>query len=241
MLYTATTGNLAWWSTAAFATPGFGDLYTAIFAEHLGCFSVCGSACKLSAFSLDVKAAHNTMRVAESDQGLLGVQADGKHYFYSVCPFGAVFSALWFARLGSFFARSLHLLIYICRILLLYVDDLLPTPDVAVIDITASLCLAFCVCFNIPLSWAKLQLGPNIQWIGWSFHLRSGAFSVPLNKRDRLAMRIRGLLSCPDKVHRRDLHKAAGMLYAFPAARAWVGCLYRDLNSQPASCNFTQR
>ena len=34
----------------------------------------------------------------KSDQGLLGVQADGRHFFYQVCPFGATFSALWFAR-----------------------------------------------------------------------------------------------------------------------------------------------
>ena len=52
-------------------------------------------------------------------------------------------------------------------------------------------------------------------------------------------MHIHGLLSCPDKVHRRDLHKPAGMLqwpvHAFPAARPWVGCLCRDLNLPPAT------
>ena len=40
---------------------------------------------------MDVKAAHKSIRVRESDQGLLGIQAGGRYFFYKVCPFGATF------------------------------------------------------------------------------------------------------------------------------------------------------
>ena len=43
--------------------------------------------CALAAFSLDIKAAHKTIRVRQSEQGLLGVRIGDKFLFYSVCPF----------------------------------------------------------------------------------------------------------------------------------------------------------
>ena len=61
-------------------------------------------------FAFDIKSAHKTVRVRDSDQGLLGVslpkiQGSGRRWlFYRVCPFGANFSAPWFQRLGSFFS-----------------------------------------------------------------------------------------------------------------------------------------
>ena len=101
----------------------------------------------------------------------------------------ACFSALWWARLGSFFVRGLHLLIFIRHSLMLYVDDFLVTQDAATLDATASLVLAFCVCFNIPLSWKKL-LGPQVVWIGWCINVRAGCFSIPRNKRLKLHMHV---------------------------------------------------
>ena len=65
------------------------------------CFPLRGKPCDLASFIIDVKLAHKTMRLKQADQGRLGVQCDGQHYFYRVCPFGACFSALWWARLGS--------------------------------------------------------------------------------------------------------------------------------------------
>ena len=128
------------------------------------CFPLRGLPCELAACTIDVKSAHKTMRVKHADQGLLGVQCDGQHYFYRVCPFGACFSALWWARLGSFFVRVLHLSIFVRHSLMLYVDGFFVTQDASTLDATASLILAFCVCFNIPLSWKKLC---QVVWIGW--------------------------------------------------------------------------
>ncbi|OLQ12435.1 hypothetical protein AK812_SmicGene3653 [Symbiodinium microadriaticum] len=79
----------------------------------------------VAAWSIDVKSAHKSIRVRESEQGLLGIRVGPKLFFYKVCPFGAAFSAFWFARLGAFFVRTLHRLIYISHFLALYVDDFL--------------------------------------------------------------------------------------------------------------------
>ena len=80
---------------------------------------------EIQGFSLDVKGAHKTSRVRERDIGLLGIRQQERLLFYKVCPSGATFSSHWFARLGGFFTRCLHLLIWLSHVLLLYVDDLL--------------------------------------------------------------------------------------------------------------------
>ena len=201
-------------------------------------FPLRGDPSPLGAFARDVKAAHRSIRARKSDQGLSGIQASGRHFFYKVCPFGATLSATWFARLGSFFVRALHLLIFVQHALFLYVDDLLLLQDVDVLDITASLCITFCMCFGIQLGWRKLQLGASVVWIGWELNFHAGAFSVPQNKRDRLAVLINTMLQQRSKVDRRDLHEVTGMiqwlLQAFPMARSWIGTLYRNLHCPPA-------
>ena len=78
-----------------------------------------------------------------------------------------------------FFVRALHLLIFVRHALFLYVEDLLLLQDVDVLDITASLCITFCMCFGIQLSWRELQLGASVVWIGWELHFHANAFSVP--------------------------------------------------------------
>ena len=100
-------------------------------------------------FAFDIKSAHKTVRVRDSDQGLLGVslpkiQGPGRRWlFYRVCPFGANFSALWFQRLGSFFLRTLHLWTWLRHALLGYVDDFMLFQDQEVIGLTACMTLAF--------------------------------------------------------------------------------------------------
>ena len=57
---------------------------------------------ELSALGLDVKAAHKRVVIKESHPGLLGYSHRNALYFYKVAPFGAIFSAHWWGRLGSF-------------------------------------------------------------------------------------------------------------------------------------------
>ena len=194
----------------------------------------------LAGFSLDIKAAHKTIRVRQSKQGLLGVHTADKHFFYNVCPFGATFSAYWFARLGGFITRCLRILVYISHFMALYVDDLLGMQDAQVVEMTLSVILAFCSSFGIPLSWHKLQLGFCISWIGWSINFRTGAIFIPQDKLDKL---FHCILQVTRGAHcdRADLHKVCGLmqwlLRVFPAARPWLRTLCWDLNSAPAT-NF---
>ena len=97
----------------------------------------------------------------------MGIRQQERLLFYKVCPFGATFSSHWFARLGGFFTRCLHLRIWLSHVLLLYVDDLLLFQNSRVLPLSSALTLAFCACFKIPLSWKTLQMGQTITWIGW--------------------------------------------------------------------------
>ena len=203
-------------------------------------FPLRNSNATLAGCSLDIKAAHKTIRVRRSEQGLLGVHMAEKHFFYNVCPFGATFSAYWFARLGGFILRTLRILVYISHFMALYVDDLLGMQDAQVVEMTLSVILAFCSAFGVPLSWHKLQLGFCISWIGWSINFRMGAVFIPQDKLDKL---FHSTLQVIRGAHcdRADLHKVCGLmqwlLRAFPAARPWLRSLYWDLNSAPAT-NF---
>ena len=145
-----------------------GKIFITYITDHSGGFSLRNKHEPLAAWSLDVKSAHKSIRVRESEQGLLGIKVGPKLYFYTVCPFGATFSAFWFARLGAFFVRTLHLLIYSSHFLALYVDDLLGFQSASVAEISFCITLCyFCGAFSIPLSWKKLQFGCCIRWIGW--------------------------------------------------------------------------
>ena len=196
------------------------------------------SSCTLAAFSLDIKAAHKTIRVRPSEQGLLGVRMADDFLFYSVCPFGATFSAYWFARFGGFLVRTFHLLLYINHMLALYVDDLLGVQDAAVVELTFSILLAFCCTFGIPISWPKLQLGFQTRWIGWELHFRMGCVSIPADKLEKLGECICVALK-GKYCDRLDLHKICGLLQwlfkLFPAARPWLRFLYLDLNRPPGT------
>ena len=97
--------------------------------------SVCNtnSACVVNEASvgspqLSPKAAHKTVRVRESDRGLLGIQMQVpgqalRLFFYKVCPFGAVFSASWFQRVSGFLVQVLRQLFWVRHALLMYADD----------------------------------------------------------------------------------------------------------------------
>lgn len=82
---------------------------------------------ELGGLSIDIKAAHKRVVIHESECGLLGFSHEGQLYFYRVAPFGAIFSAHWWGRVGAFLVRFLHLLIYIKHALWLDVDDFLLT------------------------------------------------------------------------------------------------------------------
>ncbi|CAE7421697.1 unnamed protein product [Symbiodinium sp. CCMP2592] len=195
----------------------------------------------VSGFSLDVKGAHKTSLVREKDRGLLGLRQQERLFFYRVCPFGATFSSHWFARLGGFFVRCLHLLIWLSHVLMLYVDDLLLWQNSRALPLSASLVLAFCACFNIPLSWRKLQMGPSITWIGWQIDFKAGCYTLPELKRLKLLVQVEECLR-HRLVSRKQLDKLLGLLqwilHGLPALRPWLCTLYDDMH-RPLGTNVS--
>ncbi|CAE7206607.1 unnamed protein product [Symbiodinium sp. CCMP2592] len=194
----------------------------------------------LSAFSLDIRAAHKTIRIREKDRGLAGIKLeDGRHLWYRVCPFGTGFSALWWARLSAFMIRTCHLLIWLCHALGIFVDDLLLWQGDKAIEISGCLILSFCQAYNVPLSWHKLQCGYRVKWIGWLFSFRAGTFSLPTDKIEKILRSVRVVLR-PGNVDRCDLEKTVGLLQwvsqISPELRPWMAFLYSDLH-RPVATN----
>ena len=120
-------------------------------------------------FSLDVKAAHKRIVLHEREQGLVGFTLNNRLFFYRVTPFGAVFSAHWWGRLGGFLLRIFHRLIWWAHTGLLYVDDYFFTQCSDMMPVSATLLCFFCQICKIPTSWGKCELGGSLQWIGWQF------------------------------------------------------------------------
>ena len=124
----------------------------------------------VAGFSLDVKGAHKTALVRESDRGLLGQRQQERLFFDRVCPFGAIVShsmSTWdiqISRCGHLVKSRLSERTSGTKKSPLWQNE-------KVLPLGATLILAFCSCFQIPLSWRKLQLGPAITWIGWGNQL----------------------------------------------------------------------
>ena len=59
--------------------------------------------------ALDFKAAHKAVKIREDEQGTVLFEVDDKLYHYTVCHFGAKFSAYyWWARVGGLIHRIFH-------------------------------------------------------------------------------------------------------------------------------------
>ena len=60
------------------------------------------------ALALDIKAARKTVKVKPQEQGTLLFEVDEALRYYTVCHFGAKFSAYWWSRLGAMLTRIAH-------------------------------------------------------------------------------------------------------------------------------------
>ena len=186
-------------------------------------------------------AAHKTVRIHPDEQGLLGFQADNQLWFYRVAPFGGSFSAHWFQRISAFMVRMFHLLLWVQHALWAYVDDFFLVQPSSVIELGASLLLCFCAVFGVPISFAKLQLGSMVRWIGWQFNLRAQVFSVPQEKLHKLLALCVQVLEHKHTC-RKDLEALIGFLHwllqVSPVLRPWLSCLYADL-ARPLGTSYS--
>ena len=213
--------------------PGFGDIRLA--------FPVRGCQDEVGGFSLDISAAHKTVRIAAEEQGLLGIEANGRFFFYVVAPFGGNFSALWWQRVAGFLIRTSHRLVFCSHILLMYVDDALFWQSLRAVPLNACLLLSFCQVFGYPVSWKKVQLGVEIEYIGWRINFRAGGFYLPQTKVAKLLHAIQAVL-LGSECQVRDLERLIGLLHWIlqmaPELRPWLCSLYH-VKARPLATNFS--
>lgn len=206
--------------------------------DVMRCFPLRESGHELGGMGLDVKSAHKRVVVKHSHRGLIGFSFRQRLYFYRVCPFGAIFSAHWWGRLGSFWVRFLHHLIYTCHALWLFVDDFLLLQRWDILPVTASLVTLVIQAFNLPISWRKAELSKEVDWIGWRFNFSSGVLKLHNDKRLKLLRLIQELLQ-HSRVTKRALEKFVGLALwitqIFQHMRAFLHYIYLDIHKAPAT------
>ena len=190
---------------------------------------------QLRAVSLDFKAAHKCCKVLPKDQGTLLFRHRGALYHYTVCHFGARFSAYWWQRTGSLMLRCLHALL--CKHqhrAWLYVDDLLLLLRTAEAEAGAALTVALLGALNAPISWKKAQFAQQVIWCGWKFCFASESVELVAHKLAKLREQLQSLRSA-HKVPRKSLEAALGLLnWATTFSnhlRPFMAPLYKDLHS----------
>ena len=192
----------------------------------------------LMGFSLDVKAAHKRIVLHPAECGLVGFSLEGQLFFYRVTPFGAVFSAFWWARLCGLILRIFHHLIWLSHAGFLYVDDFLFFMEAHMMPLSATLLCIFCQLLEIPISWKKTAMHSSIDYIGWKFNFNAGIVTIPVEKIIKLRGYIEHLISQP-RTTRKSLEKLIGLAMwitqLFPLMRIWIHYWYHDLYTIPAT------
>ena len=185
--------------------------------------------------SLDFKAAHKCVKVHRREQGCLLFRVDSQLYHYTVCHFGAKFSAYWWQRVGGQLLRIAHALLQQHgHNAWLYVDDLLAMLAQATWQQQAVLLTFFISAINAPISWKKAQLGHRITWCGWTFHLDIEALHLVECKLAKLRDQL-DKLAKSKKILRKHLESSLGLLMwatsTCPHLRPYLAPLYKDLRS----------
>ena len=153
-------------------------------------------------------------------------------------PFGAVFTAHFWARLGGIILRLFHRLCWLAHSGFLYVDDMLMLQDAKVLPLSAAALAILCILLQLPISWKKCEFGRTITWIGWQIHILCGFVCIPAEKRARILSLLQKLTSsshCGKKTLEQFLGLALWIIQIWPHMRTWLHFLYRDLRSIPAS------
>ena len=185
--------------------------------------------------ALDFKAAHKKVKIHPDEQGTVLFEMNDCIFHYTVCHFGAKFSAYWWARVGGLFTRLLHSLAgHLRHRAWLYVDDLLSLFLHSDFPEAACLLIALLTCLNAPISWKKAQLGHSITWCGWTFDFETEAVHLAHSKLAKLRTILQTLLH-RGKIQRKKLEAALGMLMWATTTcqhiRPYLAPLYRDLHS----------
>ena len=185
--------------------------------------------------ALDVKAAHKRIKVSPAEQGALLFERQGTLSYYTVCHFGAKFSAYWWQRLGALLSRLLRGLLRAApHRLWLYVDDLLVLLRKTRVKEDVALIVAALSALSVPISWRKAQLGANVTWCGWTFNFDCETVRLTAEKLAKLRAQLQELRRSK-KIIRKKLESGLGLLMWTTSTarhlRPYLAPLYKDLHS----------
>jgi hypothetical protein len=137
-------------------------------------------------FSADVKGAHKCCRLREDEHGLMLFTFLGVLCYYCVCHFGGTWSSYWWSRVAAALHRMLHRLLWHPHQGWIYVDDWLWRLRRETAAEEATLITLFLMALGCPMSFHKLDFGPEILWIGCWANFQMSAWRLPEEKYEKL-------------------------------------------------------
>ena len=185
--------------------------------------------------ALDFKAAHKCVKVAPQEQGTLLFEVESQLYHYTVCHFGARFSAYWWALVSGLITHILHSMLQsFGHRAWLYVDDLLLLFRTAELAQDTCMTVALLSIINAPVSWKKAQVGPLATWCGWTFNFALETLHLHEPKLQKLREQLSRIANAK-KVSRKQLEATLGLLmWATSTCQhlpPYMAPVYRDSHS----------
>lgn len=194
----------------------------------------------LAGLIIDVSSAHKRIRLREEERNFASFVWDNKVYRYRTCSFGATYSSLWWARVGSLLLRLIHILLFGYHVALLYVDDFMFLFRRKWAWLQSFVVICFMQVLGVPLSWKKISLSTKPTWLGWNFDLVAMTINVT---EDKIA-KLQSLLHLCDKrrCERNDVEALVGLLMWITQAartlRPWLYSFYADLAKRAPTPRF---
>eukprot|EP00435_Cladocopium_sp_Y103_P028266 s2421_g7.t1 len=175
-------------------------------------------------------------RLAPQERKHVVVKAHGTTYFVlEVVAFGLACGPLLWSRLAAALVRLAQAVGWDTLRIQCYVDDpllLVQGPCHITRSVNLALPLLLWQALGCKMSWAKLQRGLQVEWIGFQLALEDNCLVAQLSpaKLQKLADALDSLLDCKGVIPVAQLRSTAGMLGWLTSivrlARPWVGMLW---------------
>lgn len=204
------------------------------------CFPTVPDGDFLAGLIIDVSSAHKRIRLREEERNFASFIWDNKVYRYRTCSFGATYSSLWWARVGSLLLRLTHILLFGYHVALLYVDDFMFLFRRKWAWLQSFLVICFMQVLGVPLSWKKISLSTRPTWLGWNFDL----VAMTINGTEEKITKLQSLLKLCDKrrCDRNNVEALVGLLMwvtqAARTLRPWLHTFYADLAKRAPTPRF---
>eukprot|EP00971_Amphidinium_carterae_P058306 1153381-Amphidinium_carterae.1 len=183
--------------------PSVSDVRHALALEHRAGQTVRG-------LKLDVSAAHRRIRIRRQDWRFLTVRCKDLWFVNLVGTFGVASMQFHWGRVAALICRLCYHLachswafVYVDDYLLLHPDDSAERDQMMVIVLMLVL--------NVPISWRKMQVGKQLQWIGVHFDLMSWTMVPQPDKLPQL-LTFLNLVEQGKAIHLKPLRHILGVL-----------------------------